>query len=109
MDKLIIKTIPVFKKYGVLRASLFGSTIRGDSNKKSDIDLLISPAKGTTLFDMVAIKNDLEAVLEKPVDLLTYNGLNPLLKNQILKQQEIIYEKRSTFIQRGNRKTALIF
>ena len=94
MNDLMSKAIPVFQKYGVIRASLFGSTARGDNNNKSDIDLLISPAAGTTLFDMVGIKNDLEAVLEKPVDLLTYNGLNPLLKDQILKQQEIIYEKR---------------
>lgn len=94
MNKLIFKAIPVFKKYGVLRASLFGSAARGDNNKKSDIDLIISPAAGTTLFDMVGIKNALEAVLEKPVDLITYNGLNPLLKDRILKQQEIIYEKR---------------
>lgn len=93
MNDLIVKSIPVFKKYGVLRASLFGSTARGDDNEKSDIDLLISPAAGTTLFDMVGIKNDLEKVLEKPVDLVTYNSLNPLLRDQILKQQEIIYEK----------------
>lgn len=94
MNKLVIKAIPVLKKYGVLRASLFGSTVRGDNNEKSDIDLLISPAQGTTLFDMVAIKNDLEDALKKPVDLMTYNSLDPLLKDQILKQQEIIYEKR---------------
>ncbi len=94
MNKLVFKAIPVFKKYGIIRASLFGSTARGDNNEKSDIDLLISPAAGTTLFDMVGIKNELENVLEKPVDLVTYNSLNPLIKDQILKGQEIIYEKR---------------
>ena len=85
---------PVCEKHGISRASLFGSTARGDSNNESDIDILISPAAGTTLFDMVDIKNDLEAVLKKSVDLVTYNSIDPLLKNQILKEQKIFYEKR---------------
>ncbi|WP_349677321.1 nucleotidyltransferase family protein, partial [Archaeoglobus sp. JdFR-39] len=33
--------IPVLRKYGVKRASLFGSVVRGEMSEDSDIDLLV--------------------------------------------------------------------
>lgn len=82
---------PIFKKYGVSRASLFGSVVRGDIHKKSDIDILVEVPKGTTLFDMVGIKIDLEESLKKKVDLVEYKGIKPALKNNILSSQLPIY------------------
>ena len=79
------------KKYGVSRASLFGSVARGEENKKSDIDLLIEPAKGTTLFDMAGMQIDLQNSLKKSVDLVTYGSVNPMLKNRILRDEKVIY------------------
>ncbi len=91
MDKYTAKIIPVLKKYGVSRASLFGSVARGEENKKSDIDLLIEPAKGTTLFDMAGMQIDLQNSLKKSVDLVTYGSVNPMLKNRILRDEKVIY------------------
>lgn len=88
------KTIPIFKRCGVIRASLFGSAARDEIKKSSDIDFLIEPSKGTTLFDLVGIKIDLENSLGKKVDIVTYNSLSPLLRDKILKEQRIFYEKR---------------
>ncbi|EKE15241.1 MAG: hypothetical protein ACD_12C00109G0003 [uncultured bacterium] len=92
MDKYTAKIIPILKKYGVSRASLFGSVARGQENKKSDIDLLIEPAKGTTLFDMAGIQIDLQKSLKKSVDLVTYGSINPMLKDQILRDEKVIYQ-----------------
>jgi len=94
MDETIVKIITVLEKYGVEKASLFGSTVRGDFNDKSDIDILIKPAEGTTLFDMAGMQIDLQNNLNKPVDLITYGSINPRLKDFILKDEKIIYEKR---------------
>lgn len=94
MDKVILKIIPILEKYGVEKASFFGSFVRGDANNKSDIDILIEPARGTTLFDMAGMQIDLQNNLKKPVDLVTYNSINPRLKSYILKDEKVIYEKR---------------
>ena len=87
-------TDPVFKKHKITKASLFGSAVRGEIKSESDIDFLINPAQGTTLFDMVGIKVDLENSLGRPVDIVTYGGISPFLREQILKNQKVIYEKR---------------
>lgn len=89
------KTTPILKSQGVLKAALFGSVVRGETKKGSDIDLLISLLKGKTLLDLVALKLDLEEKLGRKVDVLTYNGINPRLKDVILKEQKVIYERRS--------------
>ena len=39
------QAIPIFKKYGVSRASLFGSVVRGEEKKSSDIDILVEVPK----------------------------------------------------------------
>lgn len=94
VDKYVVKIIPILKKYGVTRASLFGSVVRGEENDKSDIDILISPASGSTLFDMAGMQIDLQKSLKKPVDLVTYGSIDPKLKDYILKEEKLIYEEK---------------
>lgn len=65
MDKYTAKIIPILKKYGVSRASLFGSVVRGDTNKNSDVDILVEVPKDKSLFDMMDIQFELEDVLKK--------------------------------------------
>ncbi len=89
------KALPILKSQGVLKAAIFGSFARGDNKRNSDIDILIKPKKHTSLFDLGGLKIDLEEKLGKKVDIITYDGIHPMLKEQILKDQKIIYEKRS--------------
>jgi hypothetical protein len=93
--KIIIKMIPILKNQGVLKASLFGSFARGDETSNSDIDLLVKFARGKTLLDLIGLKLDLEKKLGKKIDILTYDSIHPFLKDRILKEQQIIYEKKS--------------
>ena len=83
--------IPILKKYGVSRASLFGSIARGEVHKRSDVDILVEMPRETTLFDMVGIKLDLEKSLKKKVDLVEFKGIKPALKDSILSHQLPIY------------------
>lgn len=91
---LIKQIIPILKSQEVLKASIFGSFARGDNTKNSDIDLLVKLKKNKTLFDLIGLKIALEEKLDKKVDVLTYESINPLLKKTILQEQKLIYEKR---------------
>ncbi len=89
MDLKSIKTkaLPVLSEAGVIRSSLFGSVVRGDSREDSDIDVLVEFPRGKTLLDLVELKLKLEKVLGKPVDILTYRSVSPYLKGSILSNQ----------------------
>jgi len=87
MDKYIVKIIPILKKYGVSRASLFGSVIRGEDTKKSDVDILVKFPENMSYFDILDVKFELEDKLKKKVDLVEFDFIKPRLKPYILKEQ----------------------
>lgn len=72
--------LPILKKHGVKRASLFGSVVRG-KKRPGDVDLLVELKKEDDLFDLVALKRILEEKLGMHVDLGTFNSIYPLLKD----------------------------
>ncbi len=80
----------VLRDYGVKKASLFGSVVRGDATEESDIDILVEFEGRKSLLDLAGLKLDLQDVLKKKVDVLTYKSLHPLLKDRILSEQEVI-------------------
>lgn len=81
------KVTPILKQANITKAALFGSQVRGDMTVNSDIDILVDIPRGTTLLDLVGIKQDLENILNKKVDLITYNSIHPKLKDSILSNQ----------------------
>ncbi|EKD33534.1 MAG: Nucleotidyltransferase [uncultured bacterium] len=91
------KIVPILKRRGVLKAAIFGSVARGEMKKNSDIDILIKYGDDKSLLDLVRLELELEKLLGKKVDLLTYNSIHPLLSQTILKDQKVIYEKSRCF------------
>ena len=63
---------------------VFGSVLHGDDADGSDLDLLVDPLPGTTLFDLGGLQVELEELLGVPVDLLTPGDLPPKLRAQVL-------------------------
>ncbi len=59
------------------RVRLFGSVARGDEGKDSDIDLLVDFLPGSSLFDLLHLSRELEALLRRPVDVVSRGGLKP--------------------------------
>ena len=51
--------LPVLKRYFIKRAAIFGSFAKGTYNSDSDIDLLIEPEKGFTLFNMLKLEDEI--------------------------------------------------
>ena len=90
-DEIKDVIIKVLGQYGVKRAGLFGSIVRGEATKESDIDLLIEFEGKKSLLDLAGLKIELEEQLKRGVDVLTYDSLHPLLKEKILNEQEVIF------------------
>jgi uncharacterized protein len=70
----------------VKKAGIFGSYARGDYKKGSDIDILIEPSSGMG-FGFAGLEIQLSNKLKKKVDLVSYNGISPYLRDKILGEE----------------------
>lgn len=86
MQSIIAQVKPVLIKYGVKKAALFGSYAQGTADSLSDVDILITPPQGMGL-SFINLKLELEDVLNKKVDLVSYNGISKYLEKYILASQ----------------------
>ena len=91
VDEIQKKSSPVFKKYRIKKAGLFGSYARRSDAKTSDIDILIELNTVPSLLEFIRIKLDLEKALNRKVDLVEYSTIKPLLKRHILQEEIRIY------------------
>ncbi|KKS89196.1 MAG: polymerase beta domain protein region protein [Microgenomates group bacterium GW2011_GWC1_43_11] len=84
LRSIIREAIPILKRYNIRKAALFGSVVRGDSTPASDVDMLIDPPPDFSLFDRAGLTVDLEETLHRPVDVVDYKSIKPLLRESIL-------------------------
>jgi len=87
LEDIKTKALPILKEAGVTRSSIFGSYVRGENRKKSDVDILVDLPRGKSLFDLIDLQIKLEEVLGKKIDVVTYRSLHPLLRDRILSEQ----------------------
>ena len=71
-------------------ARVFGSAARGDDTEASDLDILVDPGPKTTLFDLGAIRHELEMLLGVNVEVLTPNALPESFRDVVLAEAERI-------------------
>lgn len=77
-------------RYGVQRLGLFGSCIRNQQHKRSDIDILVSFNRDIDLFDFIDLREHLEACLHAKVDLVMESALKPAIGRCILAEVEYV-------------------
>lgn len=65
---------------------VFGSVVRGDDRDGSDLDLLVDPLPGTTLFDLGGLQIELEQMLGVPVDLVTPGDLPVKFRLRVIEE-----------------------
>lgn len=82
--------ISILKAHKIKKAAVFGSFARGDFDDKSDVDILIEPPEGFSLFDLAGLHLDLEDTLGRKVDVVIYNSINPLIKGRVMKEKKDI-------------------
>ena len=100
MDKFTeirTKALPLLKPY-ISRMAVFGSTVRGEATKQSDIDLLIrlKPSKSRPklgLFKLMEIEESLQKKLGREVHLVTEDSLSPYIRPYVEKEKVVIYEE----------------
>ncbi len=81
------------RQYGVAQLALFGSVLRDDFTDRSDIDVLCtllpdSPAHG---FEWIHLKQALEDLWHRPVDLIEPHLLHAIIRDDVLAEERIIY------------------
>jgi len=87
------KLADLCRRYCVRELSLFGSAARGEMRPDSDIDLLVEflPDAGIDLVDYAGLMLDLSRLLGRKVDLVSKNGLKPLIRASVLEEARLLY------------------
>jgi hypothetical protein len=78
--------LEISHKYGGRNVRLFGSVARSQAKRGSDLDLLVEMKPGSSLLDVVAIKQDLEDLLGCKVHVVTEDALSPYIRAEVIKQ-----------------------
>ena len=87
------------QRWGIIDLSLFGSILRDDFQDNSDINILLSFAPNTRqrLLTLARIKHELEALLNRPVDIGLKDSIttseNWIRKQEILSTAQTVYEQ----------------
>lgn len=74
------------ERHGALNVRVFGSVARGDTNRRSDLDLLVDWAPGRSLLDQVALVQDLQELLGTKVHIGTERSLHWYVRDRILRE-----------------------
>lgn len=89
LEGILKKYKPFLKKnFKVKEIGIFGSYSKGEESGKSDIDILVEFYEPIG-WEFIDLKEFLEGILHREVDLVTVKALKPQLKDKILK--EVIY------------------
>jgi len=73
-------------RHGASNVRVFGSLARGEGNEDSDLDLLVTLEEGRSLLDLAGLKQDLEDLVHRPVDVVIERALSPYLRDRVLSE-----------------------
>lgn len=82
------------RRWKIREFSIFGSALREDFSSRSDVDVLLSFLESAQwgLFDLVDMKEELEKIFGREVDIVEKEGIrNPFRRREILRTREVIY------------------
>ena len=76
----------IARKYGARHVRVFGSVARGEADAESDVDFLVELDPGRSLLDLGGLQFELEALLGRPVDVVTERGLKARIRERVLRE-----------------------
>lgn len=74
------------EQFHLKRIGVFGSHATGNNTPKSDVDILVEYSRTVDFFEFLDLKEHLENLLGKKVDLVTKRALKPYMKKDVLNQ-----------------------
>lgn len=85
-----------FVHHPVNKAYLFGSVARDEDRQDSDIDILVelNYAAGGGYTSFFTMQQELSALFNRNVDLVSANGLSPHIKPIIDREKKLVYERK---------------
>ena len=78
---------------GVAMLGIFGSVARGEDTANSDVDLLVRLSKPVGFVEFIALEDKFKEIFGREVDLATEASLHPLIRENVLADLQVIYEK----------------
>lgn len=78
------------EKYHVKRIGIFGSFVRGEQKKGSDVDILVEFSAPVGFFEFIRLENFLSHVLHRKVDLVSKKAIKPAIKKEIFKEVQYV-------------------
>ncbi|MFF7708723.1 nucleotidyltransferase domain-containing protein [Pseudomonas sp. NPDC007930] len=78
------------RHFRVTNLRVFGSVLHGTDEEGSDLDLLVDPLPGATLFDLGGLQDELQGLLGVPVELLTPKDLPATFRAQVLAEARLV-------------------
>jgi len=73
-------------RHGARDVRVFGSLARGEGGESSDLDLLVTLVEGRSLLDLIGLKQDIEDLIHRSVDVVSERALSPYLREQVLSE-----------------------
>ena len=86
LTKYRAEILDLATRHGTKNVRVFGSLARGEGSEGSDLDLLVTLGAGRSLLDLVGLKQDLEDLVHRPVDVVTEQALSPYLREHVLSE-----------------------
>lgn len=91
IKRILMKKKPfLVKKYKIKDIGIFGSYVRGEETKRSDVDLLIEFRESPGFLEFMEIENFLTDTLGIKVDLVMKSALKPRIGQHILNEVEYL-------------------
>jgi uncharacterized protein len=85
--EILRQQIPMLaERYSVEKLEVFGSYVRSEQKKDSDLDVLVTFKEEPSLLTFIAIENYLSDLLGVKVDLVMKDSLKPVLGKNILRE-----------------------
>ena len=82
------------QSHSIRKLSLFGSVLRDDFTKESDVDVLVEFEPGKTPgLDIITMEDELSSIINRQIDLRTLADLSRYFREQVLIEAMVIYEQ----------------
>ena len=78
--------LAVAARYGVTNIRIFGSVARHEAREDSDLDLLVTFPRGTSLLDQIGFSQDLEDLLGMRVEVASDRGLRERIRETVMQE-----------------------